>query len=170
MQYHSEFNFHRSPSRDRTPWNVAEQTGDATVIATFRRFVHLRERLVPYLCEQGRRSVEQAKPLLRALFFETDDVRQWEFPYQYFLGDDLLVAPVVEEGATSRSVFLPEGDWIDASEGSELVGGCVVECGSRIDQIPVFVAARHADALVPLFHNLDVGHPHSVGPRLAEVS
>jgi alpha-glucosidase (family GH31 glycosyl hydrolase) len=170
MQYHSEFNFHRSPSRDRTPWNIAEQTGDATVIATFRRFVRLRERLVPYLAHQGRLSVEQSKPLMRPLFFETDDARQWEFPYEYFLGNDLLVAPVVEEGVTSQRVFLPEGEWVDAWQGSALVGGCVMECGSPTGQIPVFVAADRADAIVPLFHNLDVGHPHAVSPRLAEVS
>ena len=37
MQYHSEFNFHRTPSRDRTPWNIAERSGDDSVIPTFRR-------------------------------------------------------------------------------------------------------------------------------------
>jgi len=156
MQYHSEFNFHRSPSRDRTPWNVAEQTGDSTVVSTFRRFVLLRERLVPYLAEQGRQSVEQAKPLMRALFFETDDVRQWEFPYQYFLGDHLLVAPVVEEGATSQRVFLPDGEWVDPDSGSALPGGRVIERECPIHRSPVFVAARRADALAPLFHDLEI--------------
>ena len=61
MQYHSEYNHHRKPSRDRTPWNVAERTGDRDVIPLFRRFVRLRERLVPYLAEQGRRSLEHGK-------------------------------------------------------------------------------------------------------------
>jgi alpha-glucosidase (family GH31 glycosyl hydrolase) len=154
MQYHSEFNFHRSPSRDRTPWNIAEQTGESSVISTFRSFVLLRERLVPYLAAQGRQSIEQSKPLMRALFFETDDERQWEFPYQYFLGDGLLVAPVVEEGATSQRVYLPDGEWVDASNGSSLAGGSVIECECPINRSPVFVAAERADALAPLFHDL----------------
>ena len=37
MQYHSEFNHHRTPSRDRTPWNIAERTGDDRVLPVFRR-------------------------------------------------------------------------------------------------------------------------------------
>ena len=49
MQYHSEFNHHRTPSRDRTPWNLAEQTGDERVLEVFRGFAQLRERLVHYL-------------------------------------------------------------------------------------------------------------------------
>ena len=154
MQYHSEFNFHRSPSRDRTPWNIADQTGDSTVVPTFRSFVLLRERLVPYLAEQGRLCIAQSTPLMRALCFETVDERQWEFPYQYFLGDDLLVAPVVEEGVTSQRVFLPDGDWVDASNGSSLVGGRVIENECPVHRSPVFVAAKRADALAPLFHDL----------------
>lgn len=53
MQYHSEFNHHREPLRDRTPWNVAERTGDERVVPVFRRLAELRERLVPYLAEQA---------------------------------------------------------------------------------------------------------------------
>ena len=49
MQYHSEFNHHRVPSRDRTPWNIAERTGDPRVLPTYRAFARLREALVPYL-------------------------------------------------------------------------------------------------------------------------
>ena len=58
MQYHSEFNHHRSPSRDRTPWNIAERHGDPSVLTVFRRFARLRERLLPYLVAQARISVE----------------------------------------------------------------------------------------------------------------
>jgi len=55
MQYHSEFNHHREPSNDRTPWNVAERTGDPAGLTLFRRFARLCEELVPYLVEQARR-------------------------------------------------------------------------------------------------------------------
>src|SRR4030095_14940381 len=57
MQYHSEFNHHRTPSRDRTPWNIAEQTGDDRVLEVFRAFAHLRERLLP---PPGARAAETA--------------------------------------------------------------------------------------------------------------
>jgi 1,3-alpha-isomaltosidase len=94
MQYHSEYH-QRTPSRDRTPWNVAEQTGDPRVLDVYRRFAHLRMRLQPYLQAQARLSVATGRPLMRALFFEVDDdERIWDFEHQYFLVDALLVAPV----------------------------------------------------------------------------
>jgi alpha-glucosidase (family GH31 glycosyl hydrolase) len=154
MQYHSEYNHHRSPSRDRTPWNVAERTGEARVVPTFRRFVQLRERLVPYLAEQGRRSVETGLPLMRALFLAApDDVRVWDFPEQYLLGDALLVAPITRPGVTEQDVYLPAGGWIDAWSGAELAGGRVATCEAPLDRIPVFVDAARAD-LVECFQSL----------------
>lgn len=148
MQYHSEFNHHRQPSRDRTPWNIAERSGDPSVLAVFRRFALVRERLVPYLTEQARVSVATAQPLMRSLLFEwADDARTWEFPFQYLLGDDLLVAPVVEpRGAADASgtwpVFVPAGDWVDAWTGAAVEGPVIVERIVPLDEIPVYVRVQ----------------------------
>ena len=151
MQYHSEFNHHQLPSRDRTPWNVAEQTGDEAVIDIFRQLVELRRRLLPYLVQEGRRAVTERKPLMRALFFEAhDDERIWDYPYQYLLGDALLVAPVCEESATTWSTYLPDGDWVDAWSGEHLRGCTVAERPVPLDQIPLFITAARAEELLPL--------------------
>jgi alpha-glucosidase (family GH31 glycosyl hydrolase) len=156
MQYHSEYNHHRTPSRDRTPWNVAERTGDARVVPLFRRFVRLRERLVPYLATEGRRSLERGLPLLRAPFLVwPDDERVWEFPEQYLLGEALLVAPVTAAGVTRRRAYLPAGAWVDPWTGEELAGGQVVERDAPLDRIPVFVQAARAAELAPAFAGLD---------------
>jgi 1,3-alpha-isomaltosidase len=152
MQYHSEYNHHRLPSRDRTPWNVAEQTGDERVLPLFRRFVRLRERLVPYLEEQGK----TGRPLMRALFFDSpDDPRVWDFPHQWRLGDDVLVAPVVEPDVATLTVYLPTGNWVDAWTGESFAGEQTVECDTPLDRIPVFIAATRAEALRPCFTDLD---------------
>ena len=145
MQYHSEFNFHRQPSRDRTPWNIADQSGDETVISIFRRFVQARERLVGYLVEQARESLRTRRPLMRALFFESDDERIWQFPYEYLLGNGLLVAPVVEEGATEQEIFLPPGEWMDPLSGDLYVGPGVIEHACPVDRLPALVSARATD-------------------------
>src|SRR5438270_4212146 len=151
MQYHSEFNHHQLPSRDRTPWNVAEQTGDQAVIDIFRQLVELRRRLLPYLVQEGRRAATERKPLMRALFFEAhDDDRIWDYPYQYLLGDALLVAPVCEEGATTWSTYLPDGDWVDAWSGEQLGGRTVIERSVPLDQIPLFITAARAEQPLPL--------------------
>jgi alpha-glucosidase (family GH31 glycosyl hydrolase) len=171
MQYHSEYNHHRTPSRDRTPWNIAERTGDARVLPAYRRFAQLRMRLLPYLKEQARLCVRESKPLMRALFFEVaDDPRIWEFPYQYFLGDSLLIAPITERRAETASVYLPRGEWIDPWTSRELAGPAIVERDTPFDEIPVYVAADRALALVDLFNS---GHEsrHKPAPStLLEVS
>ena len=142
MQYHAEYNAHRVPSRDRTPWNVAEQSDDPRALSFYRKFTRLRERLVPYLSEQARVSVERSTPLLRGLFIDHPrDPRVWLFPHQYMLGDDLLVAPVTDEGATEIEVYLPQGDWVDVWSGDTVVGGTTVSRDVPIDLIPVY--CRH---------------------------
>lgn len=151
MQYHSEYNHHRMPSRDRTPWNIAERTGDPSVLDAFRRLVALRERLVPYLAEQGRRAVEQCLPLMRALCFETDDERLWQFPEQYLLGDDMLVAPVTEPGATVKSVFIPAGQWLDAWRGAAVRAPAVLQVDAPLGYPPVFIRRGAAVALRHIF-------------------
>lgn len=156
MQCHSEYNHHRKPSRDRTPWNVAEQTGDERVIPVFRRFARLRERLVPYLAEQAQRSIESGRPLMRALCFEfEDDDQVWDFPEQYLLGDHLLVAPVTQPGASHWPVYLPRGTWIDAWSSDSLAGPTVVERPVPIDEIPVYIREQAA-TLTDLFADSEV--------------
>ncbi len=156
MQYHSEFNRHRLPSRDRTPWNIAERTGDARVIPIYRRFARLRERLVPYLAAEARAAVEDAAPLMRALCFDWPDDRAiWQYPFEYLLGGDLLVAPVVEPAAAEWNVYLPAGDWTDAWTGEEHSGPGVVCRAVPLDVIPVYVRRSARSTVRTVFQRLD---------------
>jgi len=152
MQYHSEFNQHRTPSHDRTPWNIQERTGDDRVLPVFRRFAKLRERLVPYLALETRHTLRTSQPLMRPLYFDyPHDELVWEHPLQWMLGRDILVAPVVHEGATRWSVYLPPGRWVDAFTGEPARGGSVIERAVPIDEIPVFVRAEAWPRLGELF-------------------
>jgi len=152
MQYHSEYNHHRQPLRDRTPWNIQQRTGDSRVLPVYRRFAQLREALVPYLIAQARLAVESRRPLMRALCFEApQDPEIWNWPYEYLLGDDLLVAPVVEPGAQTWRVYLPRGDWVDAWAGSVYQGPVTLERDVPIEEIPVYVRGASAAELGPLF-------------------
>jgi alpha-glucosidase (family GH31 glycosyl hydrolase) len=149
MQYHSEFNHHKLPSNDRTPWNIAERTGDADVIAEVRGLVELRERLIPYLAESAASTVETSVPLMRPLYFDHPaDPRVWEHPLQWMLGSDLLVAPVLEPGATAWDVYLPAGEWTEARTGESYEGGRVVTADvSSRTSVPLFVRAAAWPAL-----------------------
>lgn len=142
MQYHSEFNHHRTPSRDRTPWNIADRTGDENVLPVFRRFAHLRERLVPYLADAARTSIATSSPLMRPLYFDSPgDPQVWKHPLQWMLGADILVAPVLEPGVSDWEVYLPQGEWVGAFSGEAVTGGRVISRQVPIDELPVYVKA-----------------------------
>jgi alpha-glucosidase (family GH31 glycosyl hydrolase) len=152
MQYHSEFNHHRTPCRDRTPWNIAEQTGDKAIIPEVRQIVALRERLIPYLVEQSQQAIRTSKPLLRPLFFDhPHDERIWDHPIQWTLGDHLLVSPVLQPGVETWPVYLPQGDWVDAWTGAHVEGQAVVNTTTPRHQVPVFVHAQYWPTLSPIF-------------------
>ena len=139
MQYHSEFNHHRRPCRDRTPWNVAEAAGEPQVVEVARRFVALRQQLRPYLASEAQDCVAGGAPLMRALFFDhADDPEIWNHPLQYKLGSKLLVHPVTQPGAKEWQTYLPQGDWEDFWTGERLHGGQMVTTAVDFFTVPVF--------------------------------
>jgi alpha-glucosidase (family GH31 glycosyl hydrolase) len=72
---------------------------------------------------------------------------------QFMLGDDLLVAPVVTEGAVERPVYLPAGTrWLDAWTGASVAGGQWLTAAAPLHLIPVYV--RDGGTLEP-FGDLD---------------
>ena len=101
MQYHSEYRQPGAPSKDRTPWHIQERSGDDRVVPIYRFFAKLRMQLIPYLASEAAWCVARGEPLLRPLLLDDGaDPVTWRIVDQFRLGRDLLVAPVVEEGAT----------------------------------------------------------------------
>jgi alpha-glucosidase (family GH31 glycosyl hydrolase) len=81
-------------------------------------------------------------PILRHLVLEyPEDPRAATAEYQYLLGESLLVAPVIEQGAAIRKLYLPKGDWVNYWTGDHLTGGTDVTVPAPLDQIPLFVRA-----------------------------
>lgn len=139
MQFHSEYNGHRSPSIDRTPWNIANRTGKPEVLDIYRKFAKLRMQLLPYIIEEARHSATSGEPLMRPLFLDwPNDTLAWQISDQYCFGRRLLVAPVIEEGVTERKVYLPNGDWQDFWTNAMLVGPQWITAACPLDSIPVY--------------------------------
>ena len=155
MQYHSEFNHHRTPVA--RPHAVEHRRADRRrprVLRVFRRFAQLRERLRAVPACAGAAVGRDRQPLMRALFFEVaDDPRIWDFPHQYYLGDDVLVAPVVEPGVEEWPVYLPRGEWVDAWTGQELIGPAVVTRPRRSTRSRSTSPAVMPSALLALFES-----------------
>ncbi len=134
MQYHSEYNPQRQPSRDRTPWNIQTLTGDARVIPIFKQLMAVRQRLMPYILQEAQHSAATGEPMMRALQLWHNEAS----PYQYYFGRDLLICPVVESGISRLTCFLPPGEWYDFWTGQHFKGGRPVEVDVPLEHIPVF--------------------------------
>ncbi|HEX3788728.1 MAG TPA: TIM-barrel domain-containing protein [Pseudonocardiaceae bacterium] len=101
----------------------------------------LRERLRPYLAAQMRTAHETGLPPMRPLFVDHPaDVTAWSVEDEFLLGPDVLVAPVLYPGTSTREVYLPVGAlWVDAWTGISYEGGSTVRVDAPLDQIPVFL-------------------------------
>ncbi len=106
-----------------------------------RDYIFLRERLRPYLHDQARRTSRTGVPIMRPLLLEfPEDQGSWDVDDQFMFGRDLLVAPVLEERASERSVYLPAGaEWTNAWTGARAPDGEVVLVEAPLEQIPLFV-------------------------------
>ncbi|MBO9605700.1 MAG: hypothetical protein J7639_07105 [Paenibacillaceae bacterium] len=146
MQYHAEskgqFNM------DRTPWNIAERTGRADVLALYKRYADIRMNLLPYIYREARHSSLTGHPLMRAMLLDyPDDPACGALTEQYMFGSRLLVAPVTEEGAERKDVYLPAGNWLPLFGGRPIAGGQTQCIEAPLAHIPVFV---REDSVIPL--------------------
>ena len=117
------------------PWSYGEQAYG--IIADT---IRLRERLRPYVHEQMRLATGTGLPPMRPLFVDfPEDEASWLIEDQFMFGPDILVAPILAAGETSRSVYLPAGSsWTNAWTAQAFVGGQTLEVDAPIERIPVF--------------------------------
>jgi alpha-D-xyloside xylohydrolase len=92
----------------REPWIFGEEA-----LAIVRRYVELRYQLFPYLYSAAIEAHGTAMPVMRALaLMWPEDPHALHCDQQYMLGPSMMVAPVVHPSGR-KTVYLPEGDWID---------------------------------------------------------
>jgi len=145
MQWHSEplggqfGGFDTGLVNDRSPWNMALHADDESVERVARFYARLRMNLLPELLRQAKIAVSQCAPMMRHLIFDYPADAQAQRCHDEFLLGDLLVAPILEEGATSRAVYLPAGHWYSFLTQETLEGGRVITATVTRDQIPVFL-------------------------------
>lgn len=117
---------------------------DAETTQHFRRFARIHEALRPELLALADHAAETSMPIVRhlALVFP-DDRGSRAVSDQLMLGDALLVAPVVTEGATSREVYFPPGAWFHVFTGERYDGPATLSVDAPLGTPPVF--SRDAD-------------------------
>lgn len=111
----------------------------------FRKSAEMKYRLMPYVYAQAKECTEKGLPMLRALFVEfPDDPGAWKLDDEYLFGSQILVAPLLESGMTGRTVYLPEGKWIDYQTEKVYEGGWHrIEAGS----LPIIMLVRDGSVL-----------------------
>lgn len=153
MQWHSEplggqfGGFDTGLVNDRSPWNIALHANDERVERVARFYARLRMNLLPELLRQAKNSVKTRLPMMRHLVLDYPSDAQAQQCHDAFMLGDLLIAPVLHEGATGRDVYLPDGQWYSFLTREMLTGGQTVFIAADRDEIPVFLRTPGAIAL-----------------------
>ena len=120
-----------------SPWRYLDADHQRIVSDT----VALRQKFAPKFVALAKQAAKDGEPIMRNLEYAYPGRGYGEVKDQFLMGDDLLVAPVVEEGAKSRKVVLPPGTW-RADDGQTHVGPTTVEVETPLRRLPYFERMR----------------------------
>jgi alpha-D-xyloside xylohydrolase len=126
------------------PWSFGDEG-----TANYRFYAQLHTALFPYLYTYAQQCSTRGLPILRPLvLMYPADTNTYSLQHTCFLGDDLLTAVIVTNLATTRTVYLPAGNWYDFFTQQKFAGGRSITW-SNVDQtrIPLFV---REGAIIPM--------------------
>ncbi|GFP75844.1 glycoside hydrolase family 31 protein [Clostridium fungisolvens] len=124
-----------SNTRDQEPWAFDEETLNIN-----RKYIKLRYSLLPYLYDLLWSGETTGLPVMRPLVLHYErDKEVYEINDQFLFGENILVAPILEQGKKIRTVYLPEGQWIDYWTKEVIDGGKYILKDAPLDICPVFI-------------------------------
>jgi alpha-D-xyloside xylohydrolase len=129
------------------------------------KYLRLRYELLPYIYSLGYQSHLTGAPFMRGLFMDFgSDPQVANIGDEYMFGPALLIAPVTEQGMTSREVYLPAGvDWYNFWTNERVHGGQHIRVEAPIDVIPIFV---RAGSILPLGAPIESTDEHQATAKL----
>lgn len=132
-------------TRDQEPWAFDEETLNIN-----RKYIKLRYKLLPYLYDIMWDGENTGLPVMRPLLLSYEkDCMVHEINDEFMVGENILVAPVLEQGMKFRAVYLPEGNWIDYWTKEVIIGGQVVIKKTPLDICPIYIKAG---SIIPNYH------------------
>lgn len=130
------------------PWVFGEE-----VMEICRKAIRLRYQLLPYLYDLFRQCEQTGLPIMRPLVLHyQNDPEVINQNGEFLMGENLLVAPVLDQGATKKLVYLPEGKWYGFENGEEYEGGRYYMVEAPLDCCPMFVKEG---AVIPTYEVMD---------------
>jgi alpha-glucosidase len=147
---------------DQEPWRFGKYYEDI-----IRKYLKLRYRLLPYLYTGLEEAHRTGVPIFRPLILNYDtDANTINIDDQFMIGSDLLVAPIIRPGLTSRAVYLPQGSWYDFWTGKKHDGGMVIRAEAPLDIVPMFV---RAGGIIPMGPEMNFVKEKSFDPINFEI-
>ncbi len=154
MQLGSLLPYFRSHSMAGTkaqePWQFGEKYENI-----IRQTLELRYQLLPYIYSQFAQNAHYGAPIVRPLFMaDPSDKQLYEINDAFMIGDALLAAPVVEQGATKREVYLPRGVWYEYHSGRLIDGARSVTVAAPLELMPIYMRAGKVIPMWPLMQHV----------------
>ena len=122
------------------PWYYSNSSIPVNDIC--RNMVDLHEQLVyPVLLKYAAKAMETGAPIIRPMwYFDNSDSKLFTIADQFMIGDDILVAPVLDHKTYQRDVYLPTGAWQKGKESGVIIGPTLLQNMSvPIDQVLYFI-------------------------------
>lgn len=156
-RYGENWSFEGAPN----PAYPADPVDDPETLAAWKALAETHISLFPYQQAMAAAALERGQPIMLhpILLYPDDPNLQRGLPegpewdafaavgrprgelFEYFFGTELLVAPVIDAGATGRPVYLPEGDWVDVATGERFTGPTTITAEAAPGEIPVYARA-----------------------------
>jgi alpha-glucosidase (family GH31 glycosyl hydrolase) len=131
------------PTRNVAFWNAPRAPQyDDTLIALWRLYARLHQRLYDYSYRQAQEAHNSGMPIVRPMFMvDPSKPEAWKNWWTYTYGPDIVVSPVWEKGVRQQQVYLPSGSrWRDAWKPDAMYdGGQTITIAAEKHQLPLFV-------------------------------
>ena len=119
------------------PWRVLSTENQEICL----KMAKLHEKMGPMILELAKQASKTGEPIVKPMAFAFPESGFETIKDQFMLGDDILVAPVVEKGARSRTVVIPQGNW-KSDEGKLIEGGKTIEINVPLERLPYFTKQK----------------------------
>ena len=136
-------------SRDQEPWAFDKLTEDIN-----RKYIKLRYKLIPYMYDIFYEGEGSGLPIIRPLMlhYQKDD-KTYEINDQFLFGENIMIAPVLEQGKKARMVYLPKGDnWVDYWTKEVFKGDQYIVRNTPLDVCPIYIKCN---SIIPNFPNMN---------------
>ena len=115
------------------PWRILSKENQQICL----QMAHLHLQMGDYILQLAREASQTGEPIVKPMALAFPDDGYETINDQFVLGDNIIVAPVVEKGVRSREVILPKGNWT-ADDGQVYTGGKTIQIRVPLDRLPYF--------------------------------